>query len=250
MHRASWATVCSPCCHLAKDTELSAVIPPDYRVASFLRLGDSSTHPLHNRPKLSSVLQPWCWESFAECGSTVWFSFTFQSVVSSEWDSFLFGHGQTVKLSTSCEPTQATYPSNISSFYKCQGVSQLKIKIVLHLVVHNVSGLAQTNEGQGECFSKLFLFYFHMTLRFLYERKYNYSQWHNCYWVSVDIVALIFLQLRNVTFMPTHLYVTEKVPVFPWCGEGPQNNNLHSSPSVPHYTTDYTSLSWTHPRIV
>ena len=28
------ATVCSPCCHLAKGTKVSAAVPPDYRAAS------------------------------------------------------------------------------------------------------------------------------------------------------------------------------------------------------------------------
>lgn len=46
-----------PIC-LIKAMILSAVIPPDYRVASFLRLGDCSVHPLHNRPELSSVYNP------------------------------------------------------------------------------------------------------------------------------------------------------------------------------------------------
>lgn len=39
------ATTCSPCCHLAKDTEVSAVAPPDHRGASFLRLWNFLTHP-------------------------------------------------------------------------------------------------------------------------------------------------------------------------------------------------------------
>ena len=43
----SAATVCSPCCHLARDTEVSAVVPPDNRPASFPKLWDSWTHPPH-----------------------------------------------------------------------------------------------------------------------------------------------------------------------------------------------------------
>ena len=34
------AKVCSPCCHLAKDTEVSTPVPPDYREASFPRQWD------------------------------------------------------------------------------------------------------------------------------------------------------------------------------------------------------------------
>ena len=37
-------TVCSPCCHLTEDTQVSAAIPPDYRAASLLKLWDSSVH--------------------------------------------------------------------------------------------------------------------------------------------------------------------------------------------------------------
>ena len=32
----------SSCCYLAKDTEVSPAVPPDYRAASFLRLWDST----------------------------------------------------------------------------------------------------------------------------------------------------------------------------------------------------------------
>ena len=45
--RPTPATVCSPCCHLANNTEVSAAVPPDYRAASFLRLWYSSIHPQH-----------------------------------------------------------------------------------------------------------------------------------------------------------------------------------------------------------
>ena len=41
------ATVCSPCCQLAKD-KVSTDIPPDYRAASFFRLWDSWTHSQHS----------------------------------------------------------------------------------------------------------------------------------------------------------------------------------------------------------
>ena len=34
-------TVCSPCCHLTTDTQVSAAVPPDYRAASFSRLSAS-----------------------------------------------------------------------------------------------------------------------------------------------------------------------------------------------------------------
>ena len=37
------ATVCSPCCHLEKDTEVPAAIPVDFRAASFLRFLNSSS---------------------------------------------------------------------------------------------------------------------------------------------------------------------------------------------------------------
>ena len=40
--------MCSPCCHLTTDTEVSAAVPADYRAASFLRLGDYGTHPQHS----------------------------------------------------------------------------------------------------------------------------------------------------------------------------------------------------------
>ena len=40
---ATPATVCSPCCHLEKDTEVSAAAPPDYRAASLPRLQTQHT---------------------------------------------------------------------------------------------------------------------------------------------------------------------------------------------------------------
>ena len=43
--------VCSPCCHLTTDTEVSAAIPPDYTAASLPRLWVSSTHPQHSTVK-------------------------------------------------------------------------------------------------------------------------------------------------------------------------------------------------------
>jgi len=36
---------CSPRCHLAKVTEVSASVPPDIRAASFLRLGETYIYP-------------------------------------------------------------------------------------------------------------------------------------------------------------------------------------------------------------
>ncbi len=42
------ATVFSPCCRQAKDTEVSAAVPLDYRAASSLRLWDYLLHHLHS----------------------------------------------------------------------------------------------------------------------------------------------------------------------------------------------------------
>ena len=42
------ARVCSPCCHLTKDTEVSAAMPPDCGGASFPGLWESSIHHQHS----------------------------------------------------------------------------------------------------------------------------------------------------------------------------------------------------------
>lgn len=193
----------------------------------------SSSSTQQNRTQLR--LQRWFRESFTKCGSTVWFSFNYQSVVSSWWCcSFLFGHGHIIKPRTSFEPTQAVFwPLTLHINLPFTNVKAFLswLKIVYHQMFY-------------------IWWYTVSVVSLFYMKRNTLIQSDNCCWVYVDIVALTFLQLHNVTFMPTHVYLTEKVPVFPWCGEGPKNNNLHSSPSEPLYTTDYTSLSWTHPRSV
>ena len=50
--------VCSPCCHLTKDREVSAALPPDYGAAAVRLLNSSST------PKWSENFIPKSWWAF------------------------------------------------------------------------------------------------------------------------------------------------------------------------------------------
>lgn len=78
-----------------------------------------------------------------------------------------------------------------------------------------------------------------------YMKRNTLIQSDSCCWVSVDIVALTFLQLHNVTFMPTHLYFdweSASVPMM-WWGTKKQQFTLEPIRATLHHRLYVTVMN-------